>query len=89
MLDISMFRNNVDDIRADHDKRKIPHNNIDEVIRLDNEWRKTRFDVDILRKSRNEAAKDIGKAKKSGNEVVVQTLLRQKVLKLMICIVSR
>jgi len=77
MLDISMFRNNVDDIRADHDKRKIPHNNIDEVIRLDNEWRKTRFDADILRKSRNEAAKDIGKAKKSGNEVVVQEIMER------------
>ena len=39
MLDMTMFRENSDVIRADHDRRGIPHGPIDEVIRLDEEWR--------------------------------------------------
>ena len=35
MLDMAMFRENADVIRADHDRRGIPHDSIDEVIRLD------------------------------------------------------
>ena len=35
MLDMAMFRENADAIRADHDRRGIPHDSIDEVIRLD------------------------------------------------------
>ena len=34
MLDMSMFREHADVLRADHDKREMPHDNIDEVIRL-------------------------------------------------------
>ncbi len=37
MLDMTMFRENSDVIRADHDRRGIPHDAIDEVIRLDEE----------------------------------------------------
>ena len=32
MLDMAMFRENADAIRADHDRRGIPHDSIDEVI---------------------------------------------------------
>ena len=43
MLDINLFRENKDIIFADHIKRKISNNNnINEVIRLDEEWRKVR-----------------------------------------------
>ena len=35
MLDISMFREHSDVIRADHDRRGLTHESIDEVIRLD------------------------------------------------------
>ena len=67
MLDMSIFREKAEILRKDHDKRKIPHDNIDKVIRLDNEWKQVRFDVDQLRKSRNEAARTIAAAKKSGD----------------------
>ena len=40
--------------------------NIEEVIRLDEEWRQ-RYDVDQPCKKRNEAARGIAEAKKSGN----------------------
>ena len=64
MLDISMFREHADVIRADHDRRELTHENIDEVIRLDEEWRRARYDADQLRKTRNEAARGVAAAKK-------------------------
>ena len=42
MLDMSMFREHAEVLKADHDKRDMPHDNIDEVIRLDEEWRQAR-----------------------------------------------
>ena len=50
VLDITMFRENADQIRADHDRRGIPHDSIDEIIRLDQEWRKAQFDADQIRR---------------------------------------
>ena len=75
MLDMSMFREHADVLRADHDKREMPHDNIDEVIRLDEEWRQARYDVDQLRKKRNEAARGIAEAKKSGDSSAADSIL--------------
>ncbi len=72
-----MFREHADVLRADHDKREIPHDNIDEVIRLDEEWRQARYDVDQLRKKRNEAARGIAEAKKSGDSAAADTILAE------------
>jgi len=77
MLDMSMFREHADVLRADHDKREMPHDNIDEVIRLDEEWRQARYDVDQLRKKRNEAARGIAEAKKSGDSSAADTILAE------------
>ena len=72
-----MFREHSDIIRADHDRRGLGHENIDEVIRLDEEWRKARYEVDQLRKSRNEAARGIAEAKKSGDSAAVDKILAE------------
>ncbi len=77
MLDISMFREHSDVIRADHDRRGLSHEAIDEVIRLDDEWRKARYDVDQLRKSRNDAARGIAAAKKSGDSEAADKILAE------------
>ena len=77
MLDISMFREHSDIIRADHDRRGIGYENIDEVIRLDEEWRKARYEVDQLRKARNEAARGIAEAKKSGDSAAADKILAE------------
>ncbi|MEL0213562.1 MAG: serine--tRNA ligase [Euryarchaeota archaeon] len=77
MLDMSMFREHADVLRADHDKREMPHDNIDEVIRLDEKWRQARFDVDQLRKKRNEAARGIAEAKKSGDSAAADAILAE------------
>tara|TARA_B100001564_G_scaffold215397_1_gene181317 strand:+ start:1195 stop:2478 length:1284 start_codon:yes stop_codon:yes gene_type:complete len=75
MLDISDFRDNANVIKADHDKRGLPHDNIDEVIRLDEEWRKAVYEQSLARKERNDTAKLISEAKKSGNNDEMQKLL--------------
>ena len=59
------------------DRRGLGHENIDEVIRLDEEWRKARYEVDQLRKSRNEAARGIAEAKKSGDSVAADKILAE------------
>ena len=55
----------------------MPHENIDEVIRLDEEWRQARYDVDLLRKKRNEAARGIAEAKKSGDSAAADAILAE------------
>ena len=75
MLDMSMFREKSDLLRKDHDKRKIPYDNIEEVIRLDNAWKQASYDSDLLRKSRNEAARGIANAKKSGDSESVKKIM--------------
>lgn len=77
MLDMRMFREHADVLRADHDKRDIPHDNIDSVIRLDEEWRQARYDSDQLRKKRNEAARGIAAAKKSGDEAASKPIMAE------------
>ena len=77
MLDIGMFRERSDIIRADHDRRGLTHESIDEVIRLDEEWRSTRYNADQLRKARNEAARGIAEAKKSGDSSAADAILTE------------
>ncbi len=77
MLDMRMFRENSDILRADHDKRKIPHDNLDEVIRLDDAWKQASYDSNQLRKSRNEAARGIANAKKSGDDEAVKRIMAE------------
>jgi len=77
MLDMTMFREHANVIRADHDRRGIPHDSIDEVIRLDEDWRKSQFEVDQLRRKRNEAARGIAEAKKSGDDGAVAGIMAE------------
>ena len=55
----------------------MPYDNIDEVIRIDEEWRQARYDIDQLRKKRNEAARGIAEAKKSGDSSAVDAILAE------------
>ena len=77
MLGIKMFRENADMIRADHDKRGIPHDSIDEVLRLDEAWKKSRWEADQLRRQRNEAARGIAAANKAGDKEEAEKILTQ------------
>lgn len=66
MLDITLFRENPEIIRGDHDKRGIPHDKIDQVIELDQKWYSLQHDLNGLRREKNHAAKGIGMAMKEG-----------------------
>ncbi|MCH2649246.1 MAG: serine--tRNA ligase [Candidatus Poseidoniaceae archaeon] len=77
MLDIYMFRDNHEQIRADHDKRGISHEKIDQVIHFDKLWLNLQHQTNQLRQQKNTAAKGISEAKKSGDEAKAQAILAQ------------
>ena len=77
MLGINMFREHADIIRADHDKRGLPHDQIEEVISLDNDWKKALYDADKLRRVRNKAPRGIADAKKAGNDEKMRDILAE------------
>ena len=77
MLDIYMFRENDALIRADHDKRGLPHDKIDEVIQFDQQWLNLQHQTNQLRQKKNTAAKGISEAKKSGDETKAQAILSE------------
>jgi seryl-tRNA synthetase len=77
MLDIATFRDQSDLIRADHDRRGMPHDAIDEIIRLDEEWRKAQYDADQIRRERNAAAKGIAEAKKAGDSAAAESIIAE------------
>ena len=72
-----MFRDHADVIRADHTKRGLPHDAIERVIELDQEWRNLLHATDQLRREKNDAARGIGAAKKAGDQAQAQAILAQ------------
>ena len=77
MLDMNLFREQADLIRADHTKRGIPHDAIEQVIELDQSWRNLLHETDQLRREKNEAARGIGAAKKAGDQAAAEAILAQ------------
>jgi seryl-tRNA synthetase len=67
MLDITLFREKPQVIIADHEKRGIPHDKVQQVIDLDKQWRDLQHQTNQLRQQKNVAARGIGEAMKSGN----------------------
>jgi len=71
MLDIKLFRENPEIIKANIKKKaqdaKLPL--VDKVISLDEEWRKLKSKSDELRASRNTVSREISEAKKAGKDV--------------------
>ena len=68
MLDINLFRENPEIIRADFDKRGLPHDRIDRVIELDRIIYEKQHHNSQLRKEKNQAARGIGAAMKAGDK---------------------
>lgn len=77
MLDMNLFREQADLIRADHTKRGLPHDAIERVIELDQSWRNLLHETDQLRREKNEAARGIGAAKKAGDHAAADAILAQ------------
>ncbi len=72
-----MFRDNHEQIRADHDKRGLSHEKIDQVIHFDKLWLNLQHQTNQLRQQKNTAAKGISEAKKSGDEAKAQVILAE------------
>ena len=77
MLDMQLFREQPELIRADHSKRGLPHDKIEDVINLDQTWRNLLHETDQLRREKNEAARGIGAAKKAGDNEAAEAILAQ------------
>jgi seryl-tRNA synthetase len=77
MLDMQLFREQPELIRADHTKRGLPHDKIEDVINLDQTWRNLLHETDQLRREKNEAARGIGAAKKAGDNEAAEAILAQ------------
>lgn len=74
---MDLFRNQIDVIRADHDKRAISHERIDAVISLDNDWRNAQKEMEEARRMRNQAARGIADAKKSGDKAEAERIMSE------------
>jgi seryl-tRNA synthetase len=77
MIDIKLIRENPDLVR-ENIKKKFQEDKlvlVDEVIKLDEEWRKIKYDADSLRGSRNKISKQIAEAKKKGDEKLAKKLM--------------
>lgn len=70
MLDIKLFRENPELIKENLKKKfqeqKIPW--VDEVVKLDKEWRSLKTEIDDLRSQRNKLSQEINQAKKQGKD---------------------
>ncbi|MEM3364215.1 MAG: serine--tRNA ligase [Candidatus Micrarchaeia archaeon] len=68
MLDIDMFRKNADAIKDSERRRFKDPTKVDEVLRLDSEWRDALKQLELLRNKRNIVSEEINKMKKEGKE---------------------
>lgn len=70
MLDIKFVKENVDLVKENM-KRKFREDLdiVDEVVLLDSEWRKLKYDEDCLRSERNKVSEAISEGKKAGTDV--------------------
>ncbi len=70
MLDIKLFRENPglvkENIRKKFQSQKIAW--VDEVVKLDSEWRALKAEIDNLRAERNRLSMEVNKAKKAGKD---------------------
>lgn len=77
MLDMKTFRENAELIREDHNKRGLSHDSIDEVLKLDEEWKEALHQQSEARRQRNFAAKAIAEAKKSGDQQEIDRVMAE------------
>ncbi len=79
MIDIKLLRESPELVKANIKKKfqndKLPL--VDEVLKLDEKWRKFKFDEDKLRSERNSVSKEVSEAKKAKNEKKANEALKR------------
>jgi len=79
MIDIKLIRENPKLVK-DNIKKKFQNSKlflVDEVIKLDEKWKKLRFNEDELRSERNKISKAVGDAMKTGNKSEAEKLKKE------------
>ncbi|MHA1917658.1 MAG: serine--tRNA ligase [Candidatus Ranarchaeia archaeon] len=77
MLSIELFRTDPEIIRQSEIKRFKDPNKVDEVIKADQAWLKSKKEEEELRKERNSLSRSIGFEKKQGNENKIKELMSE------------
>ncbi len=82
MLDIELFRTNLEKILESENKRFKDPNNAEKVIEFDKKWRQTLQELEESRKNRNEISVKIGEYKKTGEKEKAEKAINDsKILK--------
>ena len=68
MLDIRFIRENSKLVKENMKKRFMKPEEVDELLKADEEWRKVKYDIDQLRSRRNKLSQEINQLKKSGKD---------------------
>jgi len=79
MLDIKLFREKPDLIRGSEKMRFKDPKVVDQVIKIDNQWRKTIHGMEKLKAERNKVSKEINALKKAGKSVTSKIKSMQQV----------
>ncbi len=69
MLDLRFIRENPEAVKKNCKNRGYDSEDVDEIIALDEKWRRLKKDDDDLRAERNKISKEISEAKKKGRNV--------------------
>ena len=77
MLDIELFRNNLEKIIASEEKRFKDLNNAKKVLEYDIKWRNALQQLEEARRKRNEISRQIGEYKKAGKEKEANKAIEQ------------
>jgi len=81
MIDIKLIRESPDLVRANTESRGYEGKIVDDILKLDAQWRKLKNEDDNLRADRNNISEEINKAKKNKNEANAKKLIsRAKVI---------
>jgi len=75
MIDIKLIRENPEVVKKNCKNRNYDEKNVDEILTLDEKWRKLKKEDDDLRAERNKVSKQINEAKKQNKDV--SKLLKQ------------
>ncbi|PLV60030.1 serine--tRNA ligase [Thermotoga sp. KOL6] len=77
MIDIKLIRQNPDIVKDALRKRGESMNIIDDILRVDGEWRDTITKINELRARRNEISKSVARLKKEGKDSEAQSLIEE------------
>lgn len=75
MIDIKLIRENPDLVKANNKNRNYDLD-INEILKLDNDWKKIKFESDNLRGDRNKVSNEINEAKKAKDEKKLKILIK-------------